>query len=60
MAAKIANRGRSYVSDRELVEMAKTMDLNAIMKNSGRTSESILKTAMRLGVSIKGRKTKGK
>ena len=60
MAAKIANRGRSFVSDRELIEMAKIMDLNGIAEKTGRTPESILKTAMRLCVSIKGRKANGK
>jgi hypothetical protein len=60
MGAKITNRGRSFVSDRELIEMAKIMDLNALAKKTGRTPESILKTAMRLCVSIKGRKANGK
>jgi predicted RNA-binding protein with PUA-like domain len=50
----------SMASDRAFVVMAKTMDLNAIAKKTGRQRESILKTAMRLGVSIKGRKVKGK
>jgi hypothetical protein len=56
MAVKKLKRGRSFSYDRELVEMAKTMDFNAIAKKTGRTPESILKTALRLGVSIKGRK----
>ena len=47
-------------SDRAFVEMAKTMDLNAIAKKTGRQPESILETGKRLGVSIKGRKAKGK
>jgi hypothetical protein len=59
MAVKKLDRGRSFASDRAFVEMAKTMDLNAIAKKTGRTPESILKTAMRQGVSIKGRKAKG-
>jgi hypothetical protein len=50
--------GRSFAADREMVAMAKTMDLNAIAKKTGRSPESILETAMRLGVSIKGRKVK--
>jgi hypothetical protein len=33
--------------------MAKTMDLNAIAKKTGRVPASILKTALRLGISIK-------
>jgi hypothetical protein len=47
-------------SDRALAEMGKTMDLNAIVKKTGRPPKSILNTAMRLGVSIKGRKAKRK
>jgi hypothetical protein len=43
------NRGPSMKSDRELIELAKTM---------GRKPEGILKTAKRLGLSIKG-KTRG-
>jgi hypothetical protein len=46
-------------SDRAFVEMAKTMDLNAIAKKTGRLPASILKTAKRLSISIKGRKAKG-
>jgi hypothetical protein len=56
MAVKNLKRGRSFAYDRELLEMAKTMDLNAIAKKTGRKPDSILKTASRLGVSIKGRK----
>jgi hypothetical protein len=52
--------GQSMASDRALIEMSKTMDLNAIAKKFGRTPESILKTAMRLGIAIKGRKAKAK
>ena len=40
--------------------MAKTMDLNAIAKKTGRVPAGILKTALRLGISIKGPKAKGK
>jgi hypothetical protein len=47
-------------SDRAFIEMAKTMDLNEIAEKTGRTLESILKTAKRLGLSIKGQKAKGK
>ena len=46
----------SYAKQRELAELAKTMDLAQIAKRTGRTPESILKTARILGVSIKGRK----
>jgi hypothetical protein len=55
MVSLLPSRGRSLASDRAMVEMAKTMDLNAIAKKTGRSPESIFKTAMRLGISIKGR-----
>ena len=60
MPPKSRKPRRSYAADREMVEMAKTMDLDAIVKKTGRTPESILKSAMRLGVSIKGRKATAK
>jgi hypothetical protein len=52
--------GQSMASDRALIEMSKTMDLNAIAKKTGRSSISILKSATRLGIAIKGRKAKAK
>jgi hypothetical protein len=55
MVSKLPSRGRSFASDRAMVEMAKTMDLNAIIKSTGRSPESIFKTALRLGISIEGR-----
>jgi hypothetical protein len=48
--------GQSYAAQRELTEMAKTLNLNAIVRRTGRTPASIMKTAKRLGISIKGRK----
>jgi hypothetical protein len=60
MAVKKLDRGRSFASDRAFVEMAKTMDLNAIAEKTGRTPESIFKTAKRLSISIKGWRAKGK
>jgi hypothetical protein len=36
------------------------MDLNEIAKKTGRVPARILKTASRLGISIKGPKAKGK
>jgi hypothetical protein len=60
MVAKSPYHGQSMASDRALVEMSKTMDLNAIAKKIGRTPESILKTATRLGIAIRGRKAKTK
>jgi hypothetical protein len=58
MTSKFPQYGRSMASDRALVEMAKTMDLSAIAKKTGRSPESVLKTAMRLSISIKRRKAK--
>jgi hypothetical protein len=45
-------------ADRELIELAKTMDLNELAKKTGRKPEGILKTAKRLGLSIRGKKAK--
>jgi hypothetical protein len=39
--------------DRELIEMAKTSDLEAIVQKTGRRGEAILKMAKRLGISLK-------
>jgi hypothetical protein len=44
---------RSSASDRQLIELAKTMDLEAIAKKTGRKPEAILKRAMRLGIKIR-------
>jgi hypothetical protein len=52
----VKNTGKSMKAERELIAMARTMDLAAIVKKTGRSPEAILKTAKRLGVSIKGRK----
>lgn len=46
---------RSWAPHRELIELAKTMDLEAITKKTGRKPEAILTTARRLGIKIKGR-----
>jgi len=43
----------SWAPDRELIKLAKTMDLEAIVKESGRSPEAILKTAKRLGLSMR-------
>jgi hypothetical protein len=45
--------GRSFSSERELIELAKTMDLEGIVKKTGRKPEAICKMAKRLGLSIK-------
>jgi len=46
---------RSSAADRELIALAKTKTLEAIARKTGRKPEAILKTARRLGVSIKKR-----
>jgi hypothetical protein len=43
----------SRASDRELIALAKTLDLETIVKRTGRKPEAILKMAKRLGVSLK-------
>ena len=60
MAVRKLSRGRAYAFDQALIEMAKTMDLNAIAKKTGRVPAGILKTALRLAISIEGPKAKGK
>jgi hypothetical protein len=60
MASKSPYYGQSMASDRALIDMAKTMDLDTITKNIGRKPASILKTAMRLGIAIKRPKAKTK
>jgi len=47
--------GRSFSDERQLIELAKTIGLEAIAKKIGKTSKAVLKMAMRLGVSIKGK-----
>jgi hypothetical protein len=44
---------RSWATDRKLIELAKTMDLEAIAKKTGRKPEAIHKRAMRLGIKIR-------
>ena len=47
--------GRSFSDERQLIELAKTIGLEAIAKKIGKTPKAVLKMAMRLGVSIKGK-----
>jgi hypothetical protein len=47
---------RSWASDRELITLAKTMNLEAIVKETGRKPDAIVRTAKRLGISIKGQR----
>jgi hypothetical protein len=44
----------SRAVDRELIELAKTMDLEKIAKRTGRKPENVLRMAKRLGIKIKG------
>jgi hypothetical protein len=46
----------SYAAQRELVELAKKLDLAGIVKKTGSKPEAILKQVRRLGLSIRGRK----
>jgi hypothetical protein len=46
----------SFAAQRELIQMARKLDLAGIVKKNGSKSEAILKRARRLGLSIKGRK----
>jgi len=50
----------SMKGDRELIQLAKTRTLQAIADQLQRSPAYILKRAARLGLSIKGRKAKGK
>jgi hypothetical protein len=43
----------SRAIDRELIELAKTLNLEAIVKRTGRKPEAVLKMAKRLGIKIK-------
>jgi hypothetical protein len=57
MATIPKRRGASgFASQRELIELAKTMDLDAIVRKTGRTPSNILMSAKRLGIKIKGKK----
>jgi hypothetical protein len=46
----------SMAKQRELIELAKTLDLDAIVRRTRRTRKAILESARRLGSSIRGRK----
>jgi ribosomal protein L32E len=54
MMASIPKRPEPYsrAIDRELIELAKTMDLEAIAKKTGRKRKNVLKMARRLGIKI--------
>ena len=52
MAAAPNRSGRSFSNERQLMELAKTMDLEAIAKKTDRKPGGLLKMAKRLGVSL--------
>jgi hypothetical protein len=58
MAKRKHGGSNSMAAARAMVEMAKTMDLAAIARKTGRKPASILKTAKRLSISIKGKPSK--
>jgi hypothetical protein len=59
MTSTPVQRGpNSRAAERDLIELARTMDLKAIAKKTGRKPDAILKTAKRLGISIRGKKAK--
>jgi hypothetical protein len=58
MNRKPNGRGWSLAHDRELIALAKTKRLNAIAAHFRREPERILKTAARLGISIRGKTAK--
>jgi hypothetical protein len=53
MSTTLNRPGRSFSDERQLIELAKTMDLETIVKRTGRKREAVLKMAKRLGVSLK-------
>jgi hypothetical protein len=55
MATSPKRTGRSFSEERQLIELAKTSDLETIVKRTGRKPEAVLKMARRLGLSISGK-----
>jgi hypothetical protein len=43
----------SMAFDREMIALAKTMGLEAIVKRTGKKPQSVLKAAKRLGISLR-------
>ena len=60
MVRKLTIVGRSMKNGRELIRLAKSRTLEAIADRFQRSPAYILKKAARLGLSINGRKAKGK
>jgi len=48
-------KAHSRAADRELIALAKTFDLETIPEKTGMNQKALLKKAMRLGLSIKGK-----
>ena len=53
MAITPKRPGRSFSDERRLIALAKTLDLDAIAKKTGRKPLAVLKMARRLGISVK-------
>jgi hypothetical protein len=53
MATSPKRPGRSFSDERQLIKLAKTSDLETIIKRTGRKPEAVLKMATRLGISLK-------
>jgi hypothetical protein len=52
MAISAKRPGRSFSEERQLIELARTSDLETIVKRTARKPEAVLKMAKRLGLSI--------
>jgi hypothetical protein len=52
MPATPKRPGRSFSNERKPIDLAKTLDLESIVKKTGRKPKAILKMATRLGVSL--------
>jgi hypothetical protein len=48
----------SMASQRELIELAKTLDMDSIVRKTGRTPSNILISAKKLGIKIRTAKSK--
>jgi hypothetical protein len=52
MATSPKRPGRSFSDERQLIKLAKTSDLETIVKRTGRRPKAVLEMAKRLGLSI--------
>jgi hypothetical protein len=53
MATATKRPGRSFSDERHLIELAKTLDFQTILKRTGRKPAALLMMAKRLGASLK-------